>query len=179
MPAAPAGSATVAPYVVSDDAEGLIEFIVDVFGATEVQAARVEGSDGLILHAELLLGDSMITVIERKPNWPYTPAFMRVYVDDVEQACRRASAQGGIVLTEPTDYWGDVFARIKDPFGHLWWVFQHHPPTTWGDDDAAELWINDADLAWGSFATPELTYIHASLIEAMDHLRDPRLDPDA
>ncbi|QAY69466.1 VOC family protein [Xylanimonas protaetiae] len=174
-PAAPAGSATIAPFIMSDDARGLIEFLVQVFGAVEVPAARTDDVDGLVLHSELLLGDSLLTVADRKPHWPYTPAFVRVYVDDVEATLERAVARGGRVVTEPTDFWGDTFSRFADPFGHLWWVYKHNPQTTMWDEPAAEeSWGDVDDLSWESFATPELTYIQASLLDAMDDLTDPR-----
>ncbi len=175
VPAAPAGSATLAPFIMSDDAEGLIAFLVDVFGAAEVPAARTEDVDGLVLHSELLLGDSLLTVADRKPHWPYTPAFVRVYVDDVDATLERAVARGARVVTEPTDFFGDTFSRFADPFGHLWWVYKHNPTAgTWDGHTDTEMWTEDADHSWQSFATPELGYIQSSLLAAMDDLRDPR-----
>ena len=175
VPAAPAGSATLAPFIMSDDAEGLIAFLIDVFGAEEVREARTDDVDGLVLHSELLIGDSLLTVADRKPHWPYTPAFVRVYVDDVEATLERAVARGARIVTEPTDFWGDTFSRFADPYGHLWWVYKHDPASaTWDEHTADEVWTEDADLSWESFATPELTYIQASLLAAMDDLQDPR-----
>lgn len=176
VPAAPAGSATIAPFIMSDDAEGLIAFLVEVFGAEEVHAARTDDVDGLVLHSELLIGDSLLTVADRKPHWPYTPAFVRVYVEEVEATLERAVARGARIVTEPTDFWGDTVSRFADPFGHLWWVYKHNPPVdTWDEHTTGEVWTEEADLSWESFATPELTYIQATLLDAMDGLADPRV----
>ena len=179
LPAAPQGSATVNPFIWTDDAAGLIDFLVTVFEGTEVGEARTADTDGLVLHSEILIGDSTVTVADRKPGWPYTPAFVRVYVDDPAAVLARAEQQGGRIVTQPTDFFGDVLSRFADPFGHLWWVYKHNPGVAaWeaGDADAAEgEWgADDSGDSWESYTSPELEYIHSTLIEAMGSLRDPR-----
>jgi uncharacterized glyoxalase superfamily protein PhnB len=183
IPAAPVGSATVDPFIWTDDAAGLIRFLLDVFDATEVPEARTADTDGLVLHSEVRIGDSMITIADRKPQWPYTPAFVRVYVEDPAATLERAAAAGARIVTTPTEFWGDVLARFADPFGHLWWVYKHNPPTTtWDDGESTDTGTTSdgdgtqpgAEQAWESFATPELTYVHSTLMEAMAALRDPR-----
>lgn len=180
VPAAPAGSNTVSPFIMTGHAADLIAFVVDVFRAVDVTEAKTFDSDGLVLHSELLIGDSMITIADRKADWPYTPAFTRVYVDDVPATLGRAIAGGGRVVTEPTEFWGDVFSRFTDPFGNLWWVYQHNPQATWEDSAADETVAHeaggsaDATASWESYTTPELEYIHATLVQAMESLRDPR-----
>lgn len=181
VPAAPAGSATVNPFIWTDDAAGLIDFLVGVFGAAEVPEARTADTDGLVLHSELLIGDSTLTIADRKPGWPYTPAFVRVYADDPAATLERAAARGARIVTEPTDFFGDVLSRFADPFGHLWWVYKHNPgAAAWDDAEAESDWGGDAgadtDESWESFVTPELTYIHTTLMDAMSSLKDPRHD---
>ncbi|MEV4833182.1 VOC family protein [Nonomuraea sp. NPDC049486] len=170
-PHAPAGSNTVNPFVIADGTAELIDFLIDVFGATDVPEARTIDEDGLILHAELRLGDSLLSLADRKPDWPFTPALTRVYVDDVEETLARAEARGARIVTRPTDFFGDTLARFQDRSGNLWWVYQHDPAA--GQDWAAEAESSDAD-DWTSFSTPGLEYIHGSLVEAMRSLRDPR-----
>ncbi|MFC7449811.1 VOC family protein [Rhodococcus daqingensis] len=186
VPPAPAGSATVDPFIWTDDAAGLIGFLVEVFGAIEVPEARTADTDGLILHSELRIGDSTLTIADRKPDWPYMPSFVRVYVDDPAATLERAAARGARIVTEPTDFWGDVLARFADPFGHLWWVYKHNPGNaswdetstdgsgedSWGQADSTE--DGAGEQSWESFATPELTAVHSSLMEAMASLKDPR-----
>ena len=177
VPAAPAGSNTVSPFIMTEDATALIAFVTEVFGATEASAARTLDTDGLVLHSELHIGDSMITIADRKQDWPFTPAFNRVYVDDVEATLSRAQALGAQVITKPTEFFGDVFSRFQDPQANLWWVYRHAAVTdgaeAWGDGEGeAEV---DEGESWESFTSPELDYIHSTLVEAMASLKDPRL----
>ncbi|MCD0447279.1 VOC family protein [Glycomyces sp. A-F 0318] len=173
-PAVPAGSNTVNPFIVADAAGELIGFLTAVFDAEDVPEARTLDTDGLILHAELRIGDSLLTVADRKPDWPFTPALIRVYVDDADAVLARAERLGGRVVTRPTDFFGDTLARFQDPAGNLWWVYRHDP-------GAEQDWSEDADRSgtgedtdWSAFATPGLEYVHATLNEAMGALRDTR-----
>ena len=188
-PALPAGSNTVNPFLMTDDAARIIDFVIEVFGATDVPEARTVETDGLILHSELRIGDSAITVADRKPDWPFTPGFIQVYVDDVEGTLARAVGLGARIVTRPTDFFGDTFSRFADPSGNLWWVYAHVPQEQAGDADGGDTgsWSGSADGEradehdavaedWSSFTSPELEYIHESLVEAMVSLRDPRLD---
>ncbi|MGW9157201.1 MULTISPECIES: VOC family protein [unclassified Microbacterium] len=188
-PALPAGSNTVNPFLMTDDAARIIDFVIEVFEATDVPEARTVDTDGLILHSELRIGDSVITVADRKPDWPFTPGFIQVYVDDVEGTLARAVGLGARIVTRPTDFFGDTFSRFADPSGNLWWVYAHVPQEQVWDADGADAasWSGSGDGEeaddhgaaeedWSSFTSPELEYIHESLVEAMASLRDPRLD---
>jgi PhnB protein len=178
MPPVPAGSNTVNPFIIADGAVDLIGFLIEVFEAEEVAEARTLDTDGLLLHAELRVGDSLLTVADRKPDWPFTPALTRVYVHDVDAVLARAEQRGGRVLTRPTDFFGDTLARFQDPAANLWWVYRHHPEAAqdWSSDAAGEWPADDAQPAedWSSFTTPELEYINATLHESMNALNDPR-----
>lgn len=162
----PAGSNTVNPFVMTDNAADLIDFVIEVFEAEDVPDARTIDTDGLILHAELRIGDSVVVIADRKPQWPFTPAFIQVYVSDVEATLQRARRRGARIVTEATEFFGDTLARFQDPAGHLWWVQQH--------DAAGQAdWTGD-DTGWEQFSTPELEYVHTTLLETMAALRDPR-----
>lgn len=110
----------------------------------------------------------------------WTPALTRVYVHDAAATIDRARACGARVVTEPTDFFGDILARFADPFGNLWWVYQHDPASTvWGDGDDTGSADHDAggttaEESWETFTTPALEYVHATLVAAMEGLRDPR-----
>ena len=149
-----------------------------MFGATDVLGARTADTDGLVLHSEVQIGDSTVTIADRKPGWPYTPAFVRVYVEDPAATLKRAAAGGARMISQPTDFLGDVLARFADPFGHLWWVYKHNPSAATGTTPRATLqWATRsarANKSWESFVTPELTYVHTTLMEVMASLRDPR-----
>ena len=173
IPAAPTGYKTVNPFVITADAAGLIEFVTAVFGGKEVPEAHTLDDDGLILHSEVVIGDSIVMIADRKPDWPVTPGLLQVYVDDVPATLAAAVERGARVVTDPTEFFGDVLSRAVDAWGNLWWIYQHSgEEQSWGADaDAAEAWDASGDTAdaadWSSEATPELTYIHDTLLEAM------------
>jgi PhnB protein len=169
IPAAPEGYATVNPFIITHDANGLIDFLKRVFGATERPEARTMDDDGLLLHAELAIGNATIMFGERKPGWPFTPSLLQVYVDDVEATLDAARRLGATVVTDPTDFFGDTFSRFRDPWSNLWWVYRHSGQSWAGDAAAtgAEEWEQ---------TSPELTYIHDTLMTAMPQLQDPRDD---
>jgi PhnB protein len=107
---------------------------------------------------------------ERKPGWPFTPSLLQVYVDDVDAVLRRARAGGADVVTEPTDFFGEVFSRFVDPWNNLWWVYSTP------QDDAAGEWAeagdgDETDAEWEP--TPELTYIRVTLVATLPRLQDP------
>ena len=186
MPDVPAGANAVNPFIITDDAATVIDFIVDVFGAKDVPEARTLDTDGLILHSELRLGDSLLMVADRKPGWPFTPAFTRVYVDDVEATLSRAQARGARIVTRPTDFFGETLSRFQDPSGNLWWVYRHAPSASGSSEWPGESRTDGADGPWSdesggdgaedwsSFSTPELEYVHRTLVDAMSSLRDPK-----
>jgi PhnB protein len=118
----PDGYGTVTPWILSKDTAGLIEFTSKAFDAVEI--ARVE-SDGAIGHAEVRIGESVVMMFDVPDDWPETPAFLRVYVDDGDAVFRKALAAGASVVTEMTVlFWGDRVGRVRDPLGNIWWIQQ-------------------------------------------------------
>ena len=175
---APEGYATINPFIITDDASGLIEFLEEVFGATERAEARTIDGDGLLLHAELAIGDTTVMFGERKPDWPFTPSLLQVYVDDLDTTLDTARRLNATVVTEPTEFYGDVFSRFRDPWNNLWWVYDHRvPPRDVGEEPAdwgAGGSEADGAAAWDE-ASPELQYIHDTLLTALPSIEDPRL----
>jgi uncharacterized glyoxalase superfamily protein PhnB len=105
-----------------DEAPGLIAFLTEVFGATGLR--RFEAPDGAVRHAELRIEDSVIMLSEGIPGWPAFPAWMHVYVPDVDATYQKALAAGGQSVQEPAVKPGDPDRRggFKDPAGNTWWV---------------------------------------------------------
>ena len=49
------------------------------------------------------------------------PSMFYLYVDDADAICSAAPDLGCTVIEPPTEqFWGDIRARIADPFGHIW-----------------------------------------------------------
>ncbi len=117
----PEGYHTVTPWIISRDSARLIEFLTAAFGGDEI--ARVYNEDGSFGHAEVRIGDSVVMPFDAKPDWPDTPAFLRLYVEDGDAVYRRALAAGATPVTEMTNMpWGDRVGRVRDPLGNLWWI---------------------------------------------------------
>lgn len=116
----PEGYHSVTPWIIGQDTAGLIDFLKAAFGAEEL--GRMTDDKGNIGHAEVRIGNSVVMMFD-KPDWPPTPAFLRLYVDDIEDTFARALAAGAKVVTEPTHlFWGDLVGRLSDPFGNLFWI---------------------------------------------------------
>lgn len=48
-----------------------------------------------------------------------------MYVDDTVALVEAMKQAGASVLSEPTEmFWGDLKARVKDPFGFIWDIAQ-------------------------------------------------------
>ncbi|GAA2657426.1 VOC family protein [Streptomyces vastus] len=117
----PEGYTTVTPWIISRDTDRLIAYVKEAFGAEEI--ARVVGEDGRIGHAEVRIGDSVVMMFDAKPEWPATPGFLRLYVEDADSVHRQAVAAGGTSVTEVTHlFFGDRVGRVRDPLGNLWWI---------------------------------------------------------
>lgn len=118
---APEGYTTVAPWVVTDDTGAFLDFVTQAFDGEEL--GRVSTDDGLIGHAEIRVGDTILLAFDRHADWPTMPSLLRVFVADADKAFSRAVAAGGHVVTAlADDAFGRRGGRVKDPFGNIWWV---------------------------------------------------------
>lgn len=161
----PEGYNTINPFIITRDALKVIEFMKTVFDAEEDMSSHTVDNDGLLLHAELTIGNSRVLVAETKPGWPVTPSLLQVYVADVEATLKQAEALGAKTATKPTDFFGDLFSRVVDPWDNVWWVYQHNPQS-----GVSWEWDEDADISESWEPTPEMQYIHETLLEMMENL---------
>src|SRR5688500_6019219 len=120
----PEGYHTVTPWICSRDTARLLDFVKEAFGAEEM--ARVPAEDGSIGHAEFRIGDSVVMAFDSRPEWPETPAFLRLYFEDGDEVHRRALEAGATSVTEMTEhFFGDRVGRVRDPLGNIWWIQTH------------------------------------------------------
>jgi PhnB protein len=112
------------PYIVVEDAERLIDFLVQVFGA--VEQGRALRPDGRIDHGDVRIGDSLVMLSEASEAYPARPCVHFVFVPDVDGTYRSALAAGATSILEPTEQsWGDRVCGFVDPFDNRWWVATH------------------------------------------------------
>jgi PhnB protein len=119
----PEGYTAVTPWIISPDSARVISFITSAFGAEEVPGSRTLSPQGKIVHVEVRVRDAVVMLFDSARNWPPTPAFIRLFVENCDVAYERAIKAGGRAVTKPTMLaFGDKVARVADPFGNLWWL---------------------------------------------------------
>jgi uncharacterized glyoxalase superfamily protein PhnB len=119
------GFHTLTPYLCAREAEELIAFVTQAFGAVETGRGG-PGSEGG-LHAEVRIGDSMLMIGGGKAwKGESRPTSLHFYVTDADAVYRRALAAGAVSLGEPVDQpYGDREAGVKDVAGNSWYIATH------------------------------------------------------
>ena len=121
----PNGYHTVTPYLVVRGAAKTIEFMKKAFGA-EALFEPLRRPDGLIMHAEVKIGDSPVMISDATEQHPPMPAMLHLYVPDVDAVFKRAVSAGGTSVMEPMDqFYGDRSGGVKDPAGNHWFIGTH------------------------------------------------------
>ncbi|MFM6926155.1 MAG: VOC family protein [Ferruginibacter sp.] len=108
------------PYLIVPEANAFIAFMKDVFGAEEQRI--VPRSEGVIMHGELRIGDSVIMFADVTAEFLAKPAGMFIYVADVNDTYQKALAAGAASLMEPMQQPYGFTCGFKDPFGNDWWA---------------------------------------------------------
>ena len=107
------------------DADRLIAFLREAFGAEETQRTL---DAGRVVHAEVSIGNSRVMIGEPWGEWEFPRGLQHayVYVEDVDVTFRRAVDAGATPILEPGDqFWGDRLAGVEDPGGDRWWIATH------------------------------------------------------
>jgi uncharacterized glyoxalase superfamily protein PhnB len=131
--AIPEGYHSITPMLMFKDARNAIEFYKRALGATE--RCVMPGPDGKgVMHAELLIGDSIIMVGEENPREPCksaetlkgSPVGFYIYLENVDEAFHKALEAGSESMMPVQDmFWGDRVGTVKDPFGYTWSFASH------------------------------------------------------
>ncbi len=117
----PDGYPTVSPYLVVDGADRTIQFLTDVFGATELR--RFTDPQDQVIHAEVRLGDGVIMLGDKAEGWPAHPAHVHIYVPDVEATYKSALDWGATSVQVPAQKDDeDKRGGVTDPGGTTWWI---------------------------------------------------------
>ena len=118
---APQGLRTITPYIHAQAADKVVEFLVRGFGAQELQ--RAQSADGIIHHAKLRIGDSVLEIGQAHGQWQAMPAALHLYVPDTDSLYDRVIAAGGMSVSPPADApYGDRAAVVSDRFGNFWYL---------------------------------------------------------
>ncbi|GCE30095.1 hypothetical protein KDA_55790 [Dictyobacter alpinus] len=115
---------TIIPYLIAQDADALLDFVKQVFGATEL--FRTIGNAGGT-HAEVRIGDSIVMIggggEGKKWSGEAVTAALYLSIDEVKETYERAMKAGSTSLQEPTEVPKRGYsADFNDPFGNTWFL---------------------------------------------------------
>jgi PhnB protein len=125
----PEGYRALTPNLTVDRGLDALDYYQRAFGAEVVRKLVM---DGKLMHSELRIGDSLLTVAEPFPGSvppdPEQPvhASILLYTADVDGVYARAIDAGATAVNEPADqFHGDRAGSLRDPFGHRWMLATH------------------------------------------------------
>ena len=117
----PQGYNDVSVYIVTDGAQRVVDFLKKTFDAEELR--RFDTPDGKIMHGEVRVGDTVVMIADAGANYPAFPAWLHVYVPDVDAAYKKALEAGGTSVQAPVRKEDpDKRGGVKDPAGNTWWI---------------------------------------------------------
>jgi PhnB protein len=120
----PEGLSTVNPYLHARGADGLINFLKEGLGGEEVE--RAQSPDGVVVHAKVRIGDSVIELSEAHGPYQTMPTGIFLYVEDVDALYERALRAGAVSTQAPSDQPYGRVGTVKDAFGTTWYLATPH-----------------------------------------------------
>jgi PhnB protein len=118
------------PYLSVSNAAAALPFYNQLLGVEP--AVLLNMPDGRVMHAEYRFEGGRLYLSEELPEHGGTPSpqtlgatsvAIHLYVEDCDALVAKMRELGSEVLMEPVDmFWGERFARVRDPFGHEWGV---------------------------------------------------------
>jgi PhnB protein len=129
VPFQPAGYHSVTPYLIVRGAAQALAFYAQAFGAVEILRLPM---GGLIGHAEIRIGDSVVMLADEMDGYPGpeaiggSPVSLMIYTKDVDAMFDRALAAGAKPKRPVADqFYGDRTGVLVDPYGHVWSIATH------------------------------------------------------
>ena len=128
----PEGYHTASPYLSVPNAAGALDCYRTAFGAT--MKRRLAMPDGKIMHAEIMIGDSILMLADEFPSheafgpehFGGSPVSIVLYVEYADALYAQALGAGGAALRPIADQpFGDRSGTLRDPFGHRWTLTTH------------------------------------------------------
>jgi PhnB protein len=113
----PEGWHSITPRIVVQDPSKLIDFLKQAFDA--IGDFRTDSP------SVIRIGDSLVMITGVGPR-EAMPAFLYLYVDDIDATYQRALEAGAVSLEAPQDLpYGDRRGMIEDPCGNVWQIATH------------------------------------------------------
>jgi PhnB protein len=119
----PDGYHTITPATVIPEAAEAIAFYEKAFGAKT--RLRMDGPDGSVAHAELVIGNSCF-MLGSSMGRPPVYLHAMLYVTNCDAVYDRALDAGAMVKEPLTNkFYGDRSGTLADPFGNEWTIATH------------------------------------------------------
>jgi uncharacterized glyoxalase superfamily protein PhnB len=128
-------TSTIRPRLVVEDVDAAVAYYERYLAAE--RGPRHTGPAGLVVHAEVQIGDSTISLTQAYDDYRLyspqsaagSPVLLTLTVADASAVAAGMLEGGGTVIVPIEDRpWGKREGRIRDPFGHLWVVSQDISP---------------------------------------------------
>lgn len=118
------------PYLSVTNANEAVAFYSQVFDVSPRLLLKMP--DDRVMHCEFKIDGARFFVSEELPEHGGTPSpkslgstsvAIHLYVSDCDLMVEKMQKEGAEILAEPEDsFWGERFARVRDPFGHEWGI---------------------------------------------------------
>jgi uncharacterized glyoxalase superfamily protein PhnB len=116
----PEGMRPVTPFLHPVGAAALIDFMKEAFEAEEI--SREQSPEGMIHHAVVRIGDSMIEMGEAHGEAQPMPPALFMNVENLEKSYERALKAGATSMQSPTTQSYGRTAWVEDVWGNVWYL---------------------------------------------------------
>jgi PhnB protein len=128
---APAGAHRLSIYFTVNHCAMAIEYYREAFGAQLVN--RIDGPDGSVIHAELLMGGYQFQISDPRPDLGILAPpvdgnnfMITFWTEDVDEMYAAAIDEGGTAITPLADVFsGQRMGVVRCPFGVRWCIARH------------------------------------------------------
>jgi uncharacterized glyoxalase superfamily protein PhnB len=109
------------PILKTDDLPRLVRFYREAFDAVRTYGFPAPDDESRDVFVILRLGESTLAIgRELDIGGGESQAALWFYVDDLDEATRRAHAAGATIVAPPQEMpWGEIVAQVRDPDGFL------------------------------------------------------------
>jgi uncharacterized glyoxalase superfamily protein PhnB len=114
---------TIVPYLIVPRAAAFIDFLKAAFGATERMRFEIPDGSGLLMHAEVKIGNCIIELADANEKVAAAPQTIHLYFDDADAFYARAMQAGATSICEVGEHpSGDRQGAVRDAFGNIWYI---------------------------------------------------------
>ena len=118
----PTGFGTIFPYIMVENAEGLIRFLKDAFYAEKLHVT-MNPTTGRIANCIMRIGETNFMISPARDKDAGMRTSFYLYTEEPDALYKRALEHGATSEFEPTDMpYGDRQGGIIDPSGNYWWI---------------------------------------------------------